>query len=79
MYVYNLFNTEWRACANVMACSVKTVDAYMKRYGTHCTANPTCEDYVRIHHGGPKGCTLPSTSEYWSRDFMRCCDKGSGC
>ncbi|KAK2140270.1 hypothetical protein LSH36_1413g00025 [Paralvinella palmiformis] len=48
----------WEACTKDMACSERCIKAYMKRYGKYCTKRrePTCEDYARIHNGGPRGC-----------------------
>ncbi|KAK2167432.1 hypothetical protein LSH36_28g09039 [Paralvinella palmiformis] len=52
----------WQECTKDMACSEKCIKAYMKRYGKYCTKGrePTCEDYARIHNGGPWGCRYQS-------------------
>jgi hypothetical protein len=57
------------ACAADKSCSDKCVRAYMQRYGSRCTGGrtPTCEDYARIHNGGPNGCKSASTIGYWNR------------
>jgi len=55
----SVFSPSWRAnyetCAKEMRCSVKCVRAYLKRYADRCTGGrpPTCEDYSRVHNGGP--------------------------
>jgi hypothetical protein len=57
------------ACGKDKPCSDRCVHAYMNRYGTHCTGGraPTCEDYARIHNGGPNGCKEAATLPYWRR------------
>ena len=62
-----------------MACSETCVRAYTRRYGTYCTGGrtPTCEDYSRIHNGGPKGCQHSSTEGYWLK-VKSCCDTTPG-
>ena len=53
----------------------------MKRYGTYCTGGraPTCQDYSRIHNGGPKGCQHASTVGYWNKVKQCCSSKPGGC
>ncbi|CAF0814912.1 unnamed protein product [Adineta ricciae] len=57
------------ACSKDKACSEKCVQAYMARYGTRCTGGraPTCQDYARIHNGGPNGCKITATQGYWNK------------
>jgi hypothetical protein len=57
------------ACSKDKACSEKCVRAYMTRYATRCTGGrtPTCQDYARIHNGGPTGCTKAATVGYWNK------------
>jgi len=57
------------ACAKDRACSEKCVRAYMTRYATKCTGGrtPTCQDYARIHNGGPTGCSKQATVGYWNK------------
>ncbi|RNA33333.1 lysozyme [Brachionus plicatilis] len=57
------------ACSLDKTCSENCVKAYMKRYGTYCTGGrtPTCQDYARIHNGGPLGCKKDSTLTYWNK------------
>ncbi|XP_041362083.1 lysozyme 1-like [Gigantopelta aegis] len=67
------------ACALDKSCATRCVKAYMSRYGTHCTRGhtPTCEDYARIHNGGPGGCHRSATLGYWSKIRARGCSKYS--
>ncbi|KAJ8024289.1 Lysozyme 1 [Holothuria leucospilota] len=59
----------WQSCTNQFACSEDTVQAYMTRYATYSRLghNPTCEDFARIHNGGPNGFSNPATDGYWSK------------
>jgi len=70
----------WQTCANQLSCSETCVRSYMSRYGTYCTGGraPTCEDYARIHNGGPKGCTNSATAGYWAK-VRSCCGSQTGC
>jgi hypothetical protein len=70
----------WRSCANNLACAETCVKAYMARYGTFCTGGraPTCEDYARIHNGGPRGCTNSNTNGYWDK-VRACCGCATCC
>lgn len=69
---------DYETCAKEMQCSVRCVRAYLKRYADRCTRGrtPTCEDYARVHNGGPEGCEHSDTLDYWHR-VQRCC--GSDC
>jgi len=53
----------------------------MKRYGTVCTRGraPTCQDYARIHNGGPNGCRSKYTVGYWKKVERCCASKSGGC
>jgi hypothetical protein len=57
------------SCAADKDCSDGCVRAYMDRYASRCTGGrePTCEDYARVHNGGPKGCQRSSTLGYWGK------------
>ena len=70
----------WQECANNLACAEGCVKAYMNRYGTYCTGGraPVCEDYSRIHNGGPQGCRSSATVGYWDK-VRSCCGGQSGC
>lgn len=59
----------YESCAEDQICSKKCVRAYMNRFATLCTGGrtPTCEDYARIHNGGPQGCKSSSTIGYWNK------------
>ncbi|CAF1608973.1 unnamed protein product [Didymodactylos carnosus] len=65
--------SDWHSCANDQSCAETCVRSYMSRYGTYCTGGrtPACQDYARIHNGGPKGCTNPATLDYWQK-VQRC-------
>ena len=75
LYVISWFQ-DYVACATSKACSERCIQAYMKRYGKYCTKgrDPTCEDYARIHNGGPTGCRKDSTKGYWTK-VQKCLDK----
>ena len=48
----------------------------MKRYGGwKCTH--TCQDYVRMHVGGPMECTQPTTLGYWDTIKENGCNEKS--
>lgn len=68
----------WQPCTMYMDCSETCVQAYMARYGTWCTEGrtPICEDYAKIHNGGPTGCRL-SLPDYWAK-VKACCDSTPG-
>jgi len=70
----------WKACANNLGCAERCVKAYMKRWGTRCTGGrePTCQDYARIHNGGPQGCRKSGTVVYWNK-VKSCCGGQTGC
>ncbi|CAF3846434.1 unnamed protein product [Rotaria sordida] len=59
----------FETCAANKEYSEECVCAYMDRYAKRCTQNreSTCEDYARIHNGGPMGCRRSSTDGYWKR------------
>lgn len=59
----------FESCAASKACSETCIQAYMDRYARRCTKGrePTCEDYARIHNGGPSGCKNSNTNGYWAR------------
>jgi len=69
-----MYGTDYHTCAMKMECSEECVRAYLKRYAEKCTRGrtPTCEDYSRVHNGGPEGCENSDTLSYWQR-VMRCC------
>ncbi|KAI0209620.1 Glycerophosphodiester phosphodiesterase GDPD5 [Lamellibrachia satsuma] len=62
------------ACATRKACSKLCVDAYVKRYGR---GRPkTCESYVRLHKGGPRG--FKWNTNVFLRKVARCCRRQKG-
>jgi len=69
---------DWQGCAKDMACSETCVKSYMALYGAGCADNPTCETYARIHNGGPNGCNMDGTLDYWAR-VKDCCQQSGGC
>jgi len=71
--------TGWQSCTSTLSCSETCVKAYMSRYGTYCAgSNPVCQDYARIHNGGPLGCKSTATVSYWSK-VQSCCGCASCC
>ena len=63
---------DYQRCAKDKSCSERCVHAYMERYARRCTGGrqPTCQDYAKIHNGGPNGCHS-SSNHYW--DNVRRC------
>ncbi len=61
------------ACAINKSCADKCVRTYMNRYGSRCVRGrtPTCQDYARVHNGGPNGCRSAVTSSYGNK-VARC-------
>ena len=53
---------DWRQCTKTMDCSAGCVTAYVHHYGARCAGKTrgrrqaTCEDFARVHNGGPNGC-----------------------
>jgi hypothetical protein len=77
----NVKGGDWKTCAKQDLCSRDCVRGYMQRYANRCTGRrtPTCEDFARVHNGGPKGCQKSYTDGYWSK-VQRCCNsKAGGC
>ncbi|KAI0215835.1 Lysozyme 1, partial [Lamellibrachia satsuma] len=73
----------WRSCTKQMECSKTCVHAYMRRYGDRCArkagrSRATCQDYARVHNGGPAGCQYSYTLGYW-RKIEACCRRAGGC
>jgi len=63
-------------CDKDYESSNKCVRAYMKRYGGWKCTN-TCQDYVRMHVGGPMECTKPTTLGYWDKIKEKGCNEKS--
>ena len=59
----------FEACAADKSCSKRCVRTYMNRYASRCTRGrtPTCQDYARVHNGGPSGCRSSGTITYGKR------------
>ena len=73
----------WRSCTKQMRCSQTCVRKYMGRYGDRCARRAgryraTCQDYARVHNGGPNGCRNSRTLGYW-RKISACCRRRGGC
>jgi len=66
--------TSYYRCTKKMACSITCVHNYMERYARRCTGGraPTCQDYARVHNGGPNGCRKSSTLRHWQK-VKECC------
>jgi hypothetical protein len=60
---------DWKKCTATFPCSEAAVQGYMERYAvtSRLGHNPTCEDFARIHNGGPNGFKNPNTIAYWGR------------
>ncbi|XP_033229112.1 invertebrate-type lysozyme 6-like [Belonocnema kinseyi] len=56
---YYVEDYEYRNCSNDMKCSARAIEAYMQRYAKDCNGDGeiNCDDFIRIHHNGPLGCT----------------------
>ncbi|XP_064603168.1 lysozyme-like [Liolophura sinensis] len=67
----------WQSCSSSKSCADQCVRNYMARYGTYCTGGrtPTCEDYARVHNGGPYGCRHSNTLGYWQK-VQACLSRG---
>jgi len=78
LFMISMTGVDYRSCTKQMACSEQCVRQYLARYASKCTGGraPTCEDYARVHNGGPEGCRHSDTLSYWQR-VERCC--GSDC
>ncbi|XP_792095.1 lysozyme [Strongylocentrotus purpuratus] len=63
----------WSACTANWGCSRNAVQAYMTRYATvgRLGHTPRCEDFARIHNGGPNGFQKSGTVAYWNK--VRAC------
>ncbi|KAF6022081.1 hypothetical protein EB796_019609 [Bugula neritina] len=69
----------WRSCAADDTCSRTCVQNYMSRYARRCArqlgkpkSQLTCQDYGRLHNGGPNGCRKSSTISYAARISSQC-------
>ncbi|XP_035678229.1 lysozyme-like isoform X2 [Branchiostoma floridae] len=60
---------DWQICSASWTCSRDAVNGYMERYAVQSRLGhgPTCEDFSRIHNGGPNGFKNPATLAYWGR------------
>ncbi|XP_076071533.1 lysozyme-like [Mytilus galloprovincialis] len=56
----------YEECTKDYECAKGCVQAYMERYGGW-KCGTTCEDYARMHNGGPKGCKKSATDGYWNK------------
>ncbi|XP_071830768.1 uncharacterized protein [Apostichopus japonicus] len=65
----NNLGTDWVSCTTEQECAERTVQAYMSRYATSSRIGytPGCEEFARIHNGGPNGYLYSSTDGYWSK------------
>ena len=61
--------SDWKKCTATFGCSEDAVQGYMERYAVSSRLShaPTCEDYTRIHNGGPDGYKTPATLGYWDK------------
>ncbi|XP_072020971.1 lysozyme-like [Amphiura filiformis] len=60
---------DWKKCTATFDCSERAVQGYMMRYAVSSRIGhaPTCEDFARIHNGGPNGYKNPNTLGYWEK------------
>ncbi|XP_067941620.1 lysozyme-like [Watersipora subatra] len=61
----------WKTCVAAYFCARRCIRRYMDRYGYLCAralgknvSSLTCEDYGRLHNGGPYGCSKNATLPY---------------
>ncbi|XP_072041055.1 uncharacterized protein [Amphiura filiformis] len=68
-YAEGVLGGDYHSCTSVFHCSEQAVHAYMKRYATSSRLGhaPTCEDFARIHNGGPNGHLNDGTLQYWNK------------
>ncbi|VDI74514.1 Hypothetical predicted protein [Mytilus galloprovincialis] len=66
----------YRQCANNYYCAKRCTKTYMRRYGGR-RCGTTCEDYARMHNGGPTGCRKSSTRSYWRKIRAAGCRRNS--
>ncbi|XP_019640262.1 PREDICTED: lysozyme-like [Branchiostoma belcheri] len=69
---------DWQSCAVSWTCSRRAVDGYMRRHAVKHRRgapvlghDPTCQDFARIHLGGPNGYLSDTTLHYWE-SVARC-------
>lgn len=64
----SIAQVNFRDCAATFECSERIMEAYMRRYATVSTLShqPSCEDFARIHRGGPNGFRSPDATRYWA-------------
>ncbi|XP_071944180.1 lysozyme-like [Antedon mediterranea] len=60
---------DWKSCTKTFECSERCVQGYMARYAIERRIghDPKCEDFARIHNGGPNGYKKDSTKGYWQK------------
>ncbi|KAI8504717.1 hypothetical protein Bbelb_178350 [Branchiostoma belcheri] len=70
---------DWQTCSASWTCSRDAVNGYMERYAvpSRLGHSPTCEDFSRIHNGGPNGFKSAATLKYWER-VKKCLGAGLG-
>nr|AJQ21515.1 I-type lysozyme [Mytilus galloprovincialis] len=66
----------YEECTKDYACAKGCVQTYMNRYGDS-TCGTTCEDYARMHNGGPTGCNKDATDGYWNKIKNAGCSRNS--
>jgi hypothetical protein len=73
---------DWKTCTKQIKCSEKSVQGFMKNFARKCIKDrtPTCEEYGRIHRGGPTGCRWDSPAIEFGKQVGFCClNKSGGC
>ena len=69
MFFFLSYISDWQKCTAEFGCSEDAVQGYMARYAVVSRLGhaPTCEDFSRIHNGGPNGYKNPATLGYWDK------------
>ncbi|XP_067941394.1 lysozyme-like [Watersipora subatra] len=69
----------WRLTSAINFQARRCISSYMKRYEGRCakalgkkTSSLTCDDYGRLHNGGPNGCSARSTLTYLKAMRKKC-------
>jgi len=74
-----MYFTGFMECTVDDQCSGECMRTYFRRFGPRCakqlkkeTYQLTCADYIRLHDGGPDGCSSSKTLDAWAEMNRRC-------